>query len=389
MEGARAAGIDTYGWHTATAVGDVNADGLPDLFVAGYTDLNALSPEAAGSGFPLTHAGVRDRLYLNQGLDANGRSRFREVAQEVGIEADRVEHGLGAVFTDVEGDGDVDLYVANDLDPNRLYLNVPDPAGLGSASRSRVEPPASPTETRAWASPRPTRARTGARISSSRTPTASCTGSSGAAGQVPRSQMPGRTSPRRSTQPSPAGALPGRTLDLDGHLDLAFANGAIPITKLDMDAEPIKVIGRVDGEVADVSAGVGLGDGPLVNGRGLAAADYDNDGDLDLAVASIAGELVLPAQLRRRGPPAPGAARLLLAGDEGHGDPPGRAQARQRGSGGGQLPVLRGSAPPLRTGRDEGASAGRALSGRRCEPPSGRCSRPSRRSSKANVTVSE
>ena len=42
-----------------------------------------------------------------------------------------------------------------------------------------------------------------------------------------------------------------------------------------------------------MSAGVGLGDGPFVNGRGLAAADYDNDGDLDLAVASIAGELVL------------------------------------------------------------------------------------------------
>jgi enediyne biosynthesis protein E4 len=53
------------------------------------------------------------------------------------------------------------------------------------------------------------------------------------------------------------------------------------------------VLGTVHGEIADVSAGVGLGDGPLVNGRGLAAADYDNDGDLDLAVASIAGELVL------------------------------------------------------------------------------------------------
>ena len=46
VEGARAAGIDTYGWHTAATVGDVNADGRPDLFVAGYADLNAPVPRA-------------------------------------------------------------------------------------------------------------------------------------------------------------------------------------------------------------------------------------------------------------------------------------------------------------------------------------------------------
>jgi hypothetical protein len=82
-------------------------------------------------------------------------------------------------------------------------------------------------------------------------------------------------------------------LDLDGRLDLALANGAIPLDDLAGDAQPVKILTERAGAAVDVSAGAGLADGPLVNGRGLAAADYDNDGDLDLAVGSIGGPLVL------------------------------------------------------------------------------------------------
>ena len=64
----------------------MNGDGRPDLFVAGYTDVNGAIPGSA-EGFPTNHRAVRDLLYLNLGPDENGRSRFREVGREAGPRA--------------------------------------------------------------------------------------------------------------------------------------------------------------------------------------------------------------------------------------------------------------------------------------------------------------
>src|SRR6266536_1553514 len=123
---------------------DLNGDGCTDLFVAGYTDVN-LPISGSAAGFPNNYAGVRDLLYLNMGRDKHGRSRFREVGLQAGLEAARFDHSLGAVFSDFDGDGRPDLYVANDGDPNRLYQNVAwpggkkaDPAGLGFRFEERA-----------------------------------------------------------------------------------------------------------------------------------------------------------------------------------------------------------------------------------------------------------
>src|SRR5207248_1040022 len=74
-----------------------------------------------------------------------------------------------------------------------------------------------------------------------------------------------------------------------GTNELVVANGAIPVTSVRKDAAPIQIFARREGQWVDS----GLLRNLRVNGRGLAAADYDNDGRVDLAVNSVAGKLIL------------------------------------------------------------------------------------------------
>ncbi len=210
-DGARAAGIDVYGWHTGAAVGDVNGDRRPDLFVAGYTDPNAPVP-GSFEGFPTNHKGVRDLLYLNDGRGPNGRPRFREVGVQAGLESSRFEHGLGAVLSDLDGDGRLDLYVANDEDPNRLYVNVPrldDPAGLGFRFEDRAKQDGVADENAGMGLAVADFAGDGRPISSSRTPAGRALRSTAAT--AARSRMSARTFPRPCARASPGGAPPGPT----------------------------------------------------------------------------------------------------------------------------------------------------------------------------------
>ena len=78
---------------------------------------------------------------------------------------------------------------------------------------------------------------------------------------------------------------------------------------LKKDAQRIQVLQNLagegrSGEFADAGAVVGLPAGQRINGRGLAAADYDNDGDLDVAINSIARPA--DAAPEHRAPPATG-----------------------------------------------------------------------------------
>jgi Na+-translocating ferredoxin:NAD+ oxidoreductase RnfD subunit len=292
-DGTHAAGIDafgTFGWHTGAAVADVNGDGRPDIFVSGYADVNAPSTNSSG-GFPLNYQAFRDLLYLNEGTDAHGHSRFKEVSLQAGIERTQVDHSLGAVFTDVNGDGRPDLYVANDLDPNRLYVNAPGgPLGFHFVEEGRKWGVADPNAGMGVAAQD---------YSGDGRPDLFVTNSRGQGHAALRSTAASDFSNARpvfATAVGPDATGWGASwVDLanNGRLDLLLANGAIPVTNLKRDAGTIQVIGNLGGRFADASRGVGLQPGPLLNGRGLAAADYDNDGRMDIAVNSIGGKLVL------------------------------------------------------------------------------------------------
>jgi Na+-translocating ferredoxin:NAD+ oxidoreductase RnfD subunit len=303
---AQPAGITAYGWHAGAAVGDMNGDRLPDIFVAGYTDPNAPIP-GSFAGFPTNHRGVRDLLYLNLGSDRNGQPGFREVGELAGVDPGEPEHGLGAVVTDLDGDGRLDVYVANDEDPNRLYRNVPwpggvaaDPAGLGFrlrdvAVRSGVADP---------------NAGMGIAVADYDGNGLTDLFVLNARGQghavyrgIPIGPGSGATEysdARDDFVDTPALTGWGGSwvdLDLDTDLDLVLTNGDIPVTRLIDDAEPIQILENRSTSAARRFADLGLragGEARLrTNGRGLAAADYDNDGDLDVAINSIGAPLIL------------------------------------------------------------------------------------------------
>src|SRR5262245_3702047 len=303
-EGANAAGIDSFGWHSGAAVADVNGDGRPDLFIAGYTVLNTPVANAIG-GFPSNFQGVRDLLYLNEGNDEHGHSRFREVGVPAGLEATRFRHGLGALFTDYNGDGRPDLYVANDEDPNQLYENVPwpggaaaDPAGLGFRfeERGAAEGVDDPYAGMGIASGDYNGdGRLDLFVTNSRREPYAVFRHGTAAGSP--TFRDGRSALRSAYAGSAGWGASWADLALNGRPDLVLASGDIPISSLGKDAAPIRVLSDLSPDGSSkrfANVGVaGLRGSPRVNGRGLAAADYDNNGTVDIAVGSIGGRLVL------------------------------------------------------------------------------------------------
>jgi hypothetical protein len=119
---------------TACCWGDVNGDGIPDLYVANYLDqrkvIDAFKQDGRKGGRwavwrtfqvyvgPQGLPAQKDRLYFGQ-----PDGTFKEVTDTNLGPQSPPRYGFQPVMTDVDNDGDLDIYVANDTEPNYLWIN--------------------------------------------------------------------------------------------------------------------------------------------------------------------------------------------------------------------------------------------------------------------------
>ena len=217
------AGVASTRMSTSCAFADVDKDGDLDLFVAHYVDL---SKGESYCGDNRVRAYCRPDVYRGQPntfYRNNGDGTFTDATKAAGLYT-TAGKGLGVVFGDYDDDGWPDLFVANDLVPNLLYHNE----GRGTFKEVGL-----------------------------------LAGVAVASDGRPRAGM----------------GTDFGDYDNDGRLDLVVTNFELETHNL------FRNLG--DGLFADVTTTTGLNVATLSYlGFGTVFFDYDNDGDLDLAIAN-------------------------------------------------------------------------------------------------------
>jgi len=306
------AGVADVAWSTGAAWGDFDRDGALDLYVCNYVDydhdmgsgeleMGSLSVPFALN--PNAFDPVPNRLYRNLG---NGF--FEDVA--VAVEVDnRGGRSLAATMCDLDGDGWLDIYVNNDVSANRLFRNLAgeidgealgaglfqddslytgtgDPRGSMGLSVAEVggmdgEPDGLPDLfITHWVT------QENALYESLR---------------MPRDIIEYRDKTRRyrlgEVSIDNVGWGCGFVdFDLDGRVDIAVTNGSTLESKQDrllLRAEPLFLFWNAGTHFIEVAGDAGPACGGRYWGRGLAAADYDQDGDVDLAIVVNRGQPLL------------------------------------------------------------------------------------------------
>jgi len=117
------AGVGDPGWGSHATFVDYDSDGDLDLYLANYMEFDPADNQVCMRGEyqaycgPNTYPGQSGVLYRN-----DGGLPFTDATAEAGLET-VAGRQLGAIFGDLDGDGDPDLFVANDKRPNFLFDN--------------------------------------------------------------------------------------------------------------------------------------------------------------------------------------------------------------------------------------------------------------------------
>ena len=318
------------GWSASAVFCDLDGDALLDLFVTrylAYDPARECTVEGGRVDFcgPTSSEGLSDRVYRNR-----GDGRFEDISRSSGVAA-LEDAGLGVVCEDFDADGRLDVYVANDADPNHLWINqgegrfVEDAVLVGLAfNRYGV----AEGGMGALAGDVDDDGDVDVFVSHLIEESSTYYENRGAAGFEDATGVSGLGLP---SVPFTGFGDAFADLDNDSDLDLVVANGAVkrrPAAASGAQSgfwgfygEPDLLLENLGaGRFLDVGAGFAAWSGAVDVSRGLVAADLDRDGDLDLVISRLDGSLRV---WRNDGGDAAGSLEVHLVGREGTGGAPG------------------------------------------------------------------
>jgi hypothetical protein len=297
---SKASGIANASFGTSVAWVDYDRDGRLDLFVANYvqwtpqTDLHCTLDGAAKSYCtPESYPGTASKLYRNL-----GGGRFEDVSRAAGV-ADATSKSLGITILDVDNDGWLDLFVANDTQPNKLYRNNRNGTFTDVGLKSGVAYSEDGIARGAMGVDAADYDRSGrlhllvGNFSNQMLGLYHNEGNGLFVDEAPRSTV-GRASLLSLTF-----GLFFFDYDLDGWLDILAANGHIEEEiarvqpKVQYRQPPLLFRNLGGRRFEDASGTVGRDFSRPIVARGAAYADYDRDGDLDVALSTNHGPACL------------------------------------------------------------------------------------------------
>ncbi len=294
------AGLATPGWTTSAVWFDYDNDGRLDLFVCSFVDYTDPSHRSCGDNrigrkyycVPRLFRPTHSFLYHN-----NGDGTFTEVSKGTDIEK-ALGKGLGVVAADINNDGRMDLFVANDTVQNFLFLNRGggrwEEAGLqaevafsdNGQARSGMGVDAADFKGDGW---------NDLFVANIDREIFSLYRNNHDETFTDISRSLGLAEPTRMLS---GWGLKFFDYDNDGLLDLILANGHPDdmVEKYSTGVkykEPLLLFHQEQGKLRNVSAEAGTAFTQEFAARGLAIGDYDNDGRLDILVGSNGGPPLL------------------------------------------------------------------------------------------------